>query len=160
MLGISFTGADENDKPNLLPVLEDYKTEYGYDSWYYSGSFKLQDGNGNANEARAEIKESANLFQRGVWSASVDGEIDTYFVFYDETSGRTEHADGTGGVPFTCEQSGMDIVFHFGSRDDVTTATFGEGDNVGTFNYDDRTVVYAFDFIEDADVDTFEVPAN
>ncbi|MBQ7543009.1 MAG: hypothetical protein IJT44_12035 [Clostridia bacterium] len=43
MMGVSYTGADENDKPNLLPVLSDYKTEYGYDSWYYSGSFKLQD---------------------------------------------------------------------------------------------------------------------
>ena len=41
-MGISFTGADENDKPNLLALLDDYKTEYGYESWYYSGSFKLQ----------------------------------------------------------------------------------------------------------------------
>ena len=41
-MGISFTGADETDKPNLLPLLDDYKTEYGYDDWYYSGSFKLQ----------------------------------------------------------------------------------------------------------------------
>ena len=41
MMGVSYTGADENDKPNLLPVLSDYKTEFGYDSWYYSGSFKL-----------------------------------------------------------------------------------------------------------------------
>ena len=41
-MGVSFTGADENDKPNLLPLLDDYKTEYGYDTWYYSGSFKLQ----------------------------------------------------------------------------------------------------------------------
>lgn len=42
VMGISFTGADENDKPNLLPVLDDYKAAYEYDSWYYSGSFKLQ----------------------------------------------------------------------------------------------------------------------
>ena len=41
-MGLYFTGADENDKPNLLPLLDDYKTEYGYDSWYYSGNFKLQ----------------------------------------------------------------------------------------------------------------------
>ena len=44
MMGLSYTGADENDKPNLLPVLTDYKTEFEYDTWYYSGSFKLQDG--------------------------------------------------------------------------------------------------------------------
>lgn len=156
MLGISFTGADENDKPNLLPVLEDYKTEYGYDTWYYSGSFKLQDG----SESEPENADEAALFQTGVWSASIDGEIDTYFVFYDEENGRTERADGTGGVPFTCEQSGEDIVFHFGSSDDVTYATFSEDGVTGTFDYSDKTVVYTFDFLADADAQTFEVPAN
>ena len=30
-MGVSFTGADENDIPNLLPVLTDYKTEFEYD---------------------------------------------------------------------------------------------------------------------------------
>ena len=51
-MGIYFTGADAGDKPNLLPLLYDYKTEYGYDSWYYSGSFKLQDS-GAAEDATA-----------------------------------------------------------------------------------------------------------
>ena len=41
-IGLNYTGADENDKPNLLSVLDDYKTEYGYESWYYSGNFQLQ----------------------------------------------------------------------------------------------------------------------
>lgn len=103
---------------------------------------------------------SNNLFQKGVWSASIDGKIDTYFVFYDENSGRTERADGTGGTPFTCEQSGWDIVFHFGSDDDVTKATFNEGDNTGKFEYADKTVVYTFEFVENADADTFEVPVQ
>ncbi|MBR5619453.1 MAG: hypothetical protein IKW76_06945 [Clostridia bacterium] len=151
-LGVSFTGADENDKPNLLSVLDDYKTEYDYDSWYYSGSFKLQEDDGDM--------EFDNLFQKGVWSASVDGKVEMYFVFYDETSGRTERADGTGGAPFTCEQSGWDIVFHFGSADDVTNAKFSEGDNTGTFDFGEKQITYTFESVPDADADNFEVPAQ
>lgn len=42
-LSFYYTGSDENDKPNLLPVLDDWKTEYDWESYYYSGSFKLQE---------------------------------------------------------------------------------------------------------------------
>jgi hypothetical protein len=142
-------------------VLTDYKTEFDYDSWYYSGSFKLQDGTEAEDDTEEAFEETAPLFGRGVWSASIDGKIDTYFVFYDESNGRTERADGTGGVGFTCEQNGWDAVFHFGSDDDVTNAVFSEGDNTGTFDYGDgNTVVYTFELVPDADPDTFEVPAN
>ena len=41
-LGLYYTGADEADKPNLLPLLDDWKTEYQMDDWYYSGSFELE----------------------------------------------------------------------------------------------------------------------
>ena len=41
-MGISYTGADENDKPNLLSVLDDWKTDYQWDDWYYTGTFDLQ----------------------------------------------------------------------------------------------------------------------
>lgn len=99
------------------------------------------------------------LFTRGIWSASIDGKIDTYFVFDDDASGHTERADGTGGTPFTCEQNGYDVVFHFGSPDDVTEAKFSTGDNTGTFQYGDQTVVYTFEAVADADPATFEVPA-
>ena len=102
----------------------------------------------------------AYLFSKGVWAASIDGKIDTYFVFYDEANGRTERADGTGGTPFTCEQSGWNAVFHFGSADDVTKATFSEGEITGTFYYSNETVVYSFEYLPDADPDTFEVPAE
>lgn len=104
--------------------------------------------------------QPAYLFDKGVWSASIDGKIDTYFVFDGMTGGHTERADGTGGVPFTCEQSGWEVVFHFGSPDDVTKATFSEGELTGTFDYGDRTVVYTFVPVADADTETFEVPAN
>lgn len=99
------------------------------------------------------------LFTKGVWSASIDGKIDTYFIFYDEANGRTERPDGTGGVPFTCEQNGYNAIFHFGSADDVTEATFSTGDNTGTFKYDDNEVTYSFELVNGADPDTFEVPA-
>ncbi len=39
-LGLYYTGADENDKPNLLPLLDDWKTDYQWEDWYYSGSFE------------------------------------------------------------------------------------------------------------------------
>ena len=39
-LGLYYTGADEADKPNLLPLLDDWKTEYQWEEWYYSGSFE------------------------------------------------------------------------------------------------------------------------
>lgn len=41
-MGISYTGADENDKPNLLSVLDDWKTDYQWDDYYYTGTFDLQ----------------------------------------------------------------------------------------------------------------------
>lgn len=148
VMGISYKGADENDKPNLISVLDYYE----YDGWYYSGSFKLQADDGDMSFDA--------LFQKGVWSASIDGKTEMYFVFYDETSGRTERADGTGGAPFTCEQSGWDIVFHFGSEDDVTNATFSEGDNTGTFDFGDKQITYTFEAVDGADADNFEVPAQ
>ncbi len=100
------------------------------------------------------------LFTKGVWSASVDGKIETYFIFDDESNGRTASADGKTGVPFTCEQKGLEAVFHFGSADDVTEAKFSTGDNTGTFKYDDGNVVtYYFEAVSGADPATFEVPA-
>ena len=41
-MGLYYTGADESDKPNLLPLLDDWKTEYGWEDWYYTGGFELQ----------------------------------------------------------------------------------------------------------------------
>lgn len=41
-LGLYYTGADEADKPNLLPVLDDWKNDYQWTDWYYTGSFELE----------------------------------------------------------------------------------------------------------------------
>lgn len=40
-LSLTYTGADENDKPNLVNVMTDWKTEYGWESWYYNTTFFL-----------------------------------------------------------------------------------------------------------------------
>ncbi|MCR5556949.1 MAG: hypothetical protein K6F75_05240 [Butyrivibrio sp.] len=50
--------------------------------------------------------------------------ITSYYVFDSKTSGSTETPDGLSGLPFTYEQSGEDIVFHFASADDKTEAKF------------------------------------
>ncbi len=122
-----------------------------------SGCGSTPDNSSDEEQGDAEI---SYLFDRGVWAASIDGEVDTYFLFTDKENGRTEKADGTGGVPFTCEQNGTDVVFHFGSADDVTNAKFSTGDNTGTFEFEDQTVVYFFEYVNDADPDNFEVPAE
>ena len=103
--------------------------------------------------------EGTAIFNKGVWAASKDGKVDTYFVFYDEMNGTTLKADGMGGTPFTCEQNGLNVLFHFGSADDNTPAVFKAGDAEGTFDYGDgNTVTYSFEYLPDADPDTFEVP--
>ena len=112
-----------------------------------------------STESESESAAPSNFFQKGVWSASLNNQIDTYYIFYDETSGRTERADGTGGVAFTCEQDGEQVVFHFG-EDDTTYALFGARDHSGIFDFGDRTVVYHFEHLADADADSFTVPAQ
>ena len=42
VLGLYYTGEDEDDLPNLLHLMDDWKTDYGWDTWYYTGSFELQ----------------------------------------------------------------------------------------------------------------------
>lgn len=36
---MNYIGEDEKDKPNLLPVMSDWKTETGYEDWLYSVNF-------------------------------------------------------------------------------------------------------------------------
>ena len=40
-LSLSYTGQDEKDVPNLGELMTDYKTEYGYDQWYYSCTLSM-----------------------------------------------------------------------------------------------------------------------
>lgn len=149
-----------------LSILYDGDTVSFDTEFVLSGDeLNVKDSNGNDTiyKRDAEAEESVEptyLFDKGVWSASIDGKIDTYFVFYDQKSGRTEKADGTGGTPFTCEQSGKEAIFHFGSAEDVTKATFSMGENTGTFQYADKTVTYFIEYVANADADNFKVPAQ
>ena len=61
-----------------------------------------------------------NVFTKGVWLFTSESGAGTYYVFTDENTGHTERDDGTGGIPFACEQDGWDITFHFGGVDDTT----------------------------------------
>ena len=42
VLGLYYTGENEDDLPNLVHLMDDWKTDYGWDTWYYTGSFELQ----------------------------------------------------------------------------------------------------------------------
>ena len=72
--------------------------------------------------------EGAPILAGGVYAA-YKGEdlynVDSYYIFENETSGSTQTPDGLSGLPFTYEQNGEDIVFHFGSADDTSEAKFG-----------------------------------
>ena len=100
---------------------------------------------------------TTHVFSKGVWLFSDDDTTGTYFIFDDETSGHTERADNTGGVPFSCEQDGWNITFHFGGPDDTTKAAVSEGDAIVTFTYEDGTTkTYTVSYIDGADPDTFD----
>ncbi len=148
-----------------LSILYDGNTESFDTEFVLNGNeLNVKDSNGKDTIYQRDLTaeesvEPTYLFDKGVWSASIDGKIDTYFIFADQTSGRTERADGTGGTPFTCEQKGTEATFHFGSADDVTKATFSLGENTGTFQYGDKTVTYFFEHVGGADADNFKVPA-
>ena len=38
-MGVSYTGADENDKPNLLPCMTDWAAEYDWNEYLFNASF-------------------------------------------------------------------------------------------------------------------------
>jgi hypothetical protein len=100
------------------------------------------------------MEMTASLFGRGVWEVYDGDMLDSYYVFYDETSGMTVSTDYVKMVPFTCEQNGTEIMFHLGGPDDNTPAVFDLGDATGTFTFGDTEKVYRFAAL-DTDVDEF-----
>ena len=105
-----------------------------------------------------EDMNPTTVFRKGVWLLTAEDSIDTYYIFTDEKSGYTARADGTGGVPFACEQDGWNITFHFGGVDDTTKAVVSSGDASITFTYEDgETKTYSVKYIDGADPDTFDV---
>ena len=99
-----------------------------------------------------------NVFTKGVWLFTSESGAGTYYVFTDENTGHTERDDGTGGIPFACEQDGWDIIFHFGGADDTTKAVVAPGEASITFTYEDgATATYTVEYIDGADPDTFDI---
>lgn len=118
-----------------------------------------------AAESEAEAVEEeiteAPVFGEGVWELSMGGKAVLYLVFTSPTEGRTESAAGYGGTPFTCEQDGFDMVFHFGSADDNTPAKCSEGDAEITFTMDGGTeLTYQIDYIPCDDPASFTVEVS
>ena len=107
-----------------------------------------------AAEEANPMEMTAPLFGRGVWEVYDGDMLDSYYVFYDETSGMTVSTDYVKMVPFTCEQNGTEIMFHLGGPDDNTPAVFDLGDATGTFTFGDTEKVYRFAAL-DTDVDEF-----
>lgn len=92
-------------------------------------------------------------FRRGVYAA---GE-ETWYVFYDEYSGKVVRSDGMG-TPFSCEQTRGYINFHMGSDDNSEIVYISVDDSlnpVGTWG-DGSTVT----FVDiDCDPDSFDPTA-
>ena len=42
-MSLSYTGADEQDTPNIPEVLENWKQDYDWETWYYEGSFQRKE---------------------------------------------------------------------------------------------------------------------
>ena len=96
------------------------------------------------------------VFSRGVWAIKdADGNVDHYIVCEDATNGHTERADGTGGVPFTMAQHGLDgfITFYIGGPDDEVRVAIDTA--ASTITLDGKT--YTYEFLADVYPDTFTV---
>ncbi|MCR5405028.1 MAG: hypothetical protein K6E91_14600 [Butyrivibrio sp.] len=96
---------------------------------------------------KAGISEDSTPRLSGAVYAAYKGDdlynISEYYIFDSETSGSTQTSDGLSGLPFSYEQNGEDITFHFGSSDDTQEARFSwkEGSYPAlTFTKDNETV--------------------
>lgn len=98
---------------------------------------------------------SAPYFSKGVYYCQ---DEESFYVFYDENTGRTELADGIGGLPFRCEQENGRVTFHMGGEDEegvrVLTVKSGD-DNAVAGSFEDGTEL-TFAFEESADPDDFD----
>jgi len=89
------------------------------------------------------------FFEPGAYAAVKDGEIKAFYIFEDDTYGHTEMFDGSGGTPFSYEQTFDEVTFHFGSPDDTTIMKVHKDDylyTVGT--YEDYDIEYTFSYLE------------
>ena len=153
-----FGGVDDTSKAVVSEGDASIAITYA-DGSTYTYSVEYIDGADPATFSAEDYENTfSGVFSKGVWLMTAEDSVDTYFIFYDETSGVTERADGTGGVPFSCEQDGWNILFHFGGADDNTKAVVSEGDASITFTYENgNTKTYLATYIDGADPETFDI---
>lgn len=107
--------------------------------------------------AVAETQPAAaeTYFRRGVYAAQTDGITELYYVFEDETSGRTADPETGMGIGFACEQSAGQVIFHMGSADDMTIMAMerdAEGNLIGGMG----EISYRFLRLDALDPETFD----
>ena len=105
-----------------------------------------------ASTACGSSAAQAPYFTKGVYFCQ---EEESFYVFYDEKTGRTELTDGIGGLPFTCAQEDGKITFHMGGEDDesvrvLTVKSSEEGSVTGAFE-DGKELVFSFEQFADPD---------
>lgn len=106
---------DSTDLPADSSLFDELSAEYEQaEAISFTGAGIAADGTPNLAGAVYAAYEGDDL-----------SAVNSYIIFDDAASGHTQTPDGAGAVPFSYEQSGENITFHFGSADDNTEATFG-----------------------------------
>ena len=106
---------------------------------------------GAASQQGAE----APYFSKGVYFCQ---DEESFYVFYDEKTGRTELTDGIGGLPFRCEQENGKVTFHMGDEADesarILTVKSGEDGTVTGAFEDGEELTFTLE--KSADPDDFD----
>ncbi len=106
-----------------------------------------------------ELSDGTPHLAGGVYAAYNDDDlykVTSYYVFEDETSGRTETPDGVSGLPFNYELSTDSIVFSFGSADEKSEAKFSwDNDSFPTITFAEGNQI-TLSCLGNADPATFE----
>lgn len=98
-------------------------------------------------------------FSRGVYAVLEGDKIVDYYLFFDDSTGRTCDPEEGIGVGFDCEQEDDQVIFHMGSADDNTIMameTSEDGYIMGTLG----GFSYRFTPMAGEDPETFDPTAD
>ena len=128
------------------------------DDGYKNSKEQLQMSNEKTSDEKTESTQELPWpwFKRGVYVVKHNGvETNYYYIFDNENIGRTYDKELGSGLPFECEQSEDQILFHMGGVDDNTLMmmkTDNDGNIIGTIDGEEEEV---FVLQADKDPDTF-----
>ncbi|MBQ6587336.1 MAG: hypothetical protein IJI01_01500 [Butyrivibrio sp.] len=115
-----------------------------------------------AEAETSEAAEAIQYFKKGVYvnyaKDAEDPAKNYFYVFNGDDWGRTEEGSNGAGIPFDCVQEDGQVRFSFGSVDvleDVLVVTGVEDRNVYGYYDDDMKLELVFEYLPDADPDTF-----